>query len=200
MGMATVFHPIFAARAVVITGAMISATTAGRMPINIRLITWLFFIVSGVRKIAINKIIKNEGRMVPRAAARLPRNPRSLSPTETEMFTAKMPGIDCATASRSRNSALSIQWFLSQISRSMIEIIAQPPPKVNAPIFTKVTNYFQQMLFIGVGFCLRHLPAVDVAFFVEIHQFCHCIFARTHCLGKFVGDAEGFQHLRAKGN
>jgi hypothetical protein len=44
MGINIVFQFILAARAVVITGAMSRATTAGRIPINILLIVSLFFI------------------------------------------------------------------------------------------------------------------------------------------------------------
>ena len=108
-GIIIVFFPILAARAVVITGAMIKATTAGRMPMNILLMISLFLIVSGVRNMAISKMIVKEGRIVPKAAARLPLSPRKRSPTDTDIFTAKMPGIDCATARRSRNSSFSIQ-------------------------------------------------------------------------------------------
>ena len=72
----------------------------------------------------------------------LPLSPRSLSPTTTDMFTARIPGIDWATARRSRNSSRSSQWYLSTISRSMIEIMAQPPPKVKAPILANVQNSF----------------------------------------------------------
>ena len=96
--------------------------------------------VSGVRKMAIAKMMTNEGIIVPSEAHTLPRKPRILSPTEQAMLTARMPGSDCAIASRSRNSSRSIQWCLSTISRSIIEIIAQPPPNVNAPILRKDRN------------------------------------------------------------
>ena len=89
---------------------------------------------------AMARMMTNDGKMVPKAAARLPFTPLSLSPITTEMFTAKMPGIDCAMASRSRNSSFAIHLWLSTISRSMIDIIAQPPPKVNAPIFMNVSH------------------------------------------------------------
>ena len=133
-GIHSVRHDSPAARAEVMTGVTISATTTGRMPLKIAVSVGLDVMVSGVRNIAIASIIINDGSMVPAAAAMLPSMPRSLSPTTTDMFTARMPGSDCATASRSRNSARSIHRRLSTISRSIRLIIAQPPPKVKAPI------------------------------------------------------------------
>ena len=75
MGMATVFQVMPAERAVVMTGATISATTAGRIPLKIRDTIALFLITSGVRKMAIARIIKKEGKMVPIAAVMLPFKP-----------------------------------------------------------------------------------------------------------------------------
>ena len=125
-----------------------SATTAGRMPLKMRLSTSLFLMVSGVRKMAMARMMTNDGNIVPTAAAMLPFTPRSRSPITTEMFTARMPGMACAMASRSRNSSFSIHLWLSTISRSMIEIIAHPPPKVNAPIFMNVSNNCKYIFFI----------------------------------------------------
>ncbi len=141
--MKIVFKFIPADFAVVSTGATINATTAGLMPLNILLIISLFYMVSGVRNIAIAKIIKNEGKIVPKAAVMLPLEPFNRSPVTTDMLTASMPGIDCAMARRSRNSACSIHLCFSTISRWIIEIIAHPPPKVNAPILKNVANNFR---------------------------------------------------------
>ena len=148
-GIQTVFHPIFAALAEVSTGAMIRATTAGRIPIKIDEITRLFLIMSGVRNMAIAKIIRKEGKMVPRDAMMLPRVPRNLSPIAVAIFTARMPGRLCAIAKRSRKSSFSIQWYLSTISRSIMEIIAHPPPNVNAPILKNEANRRQSGVFIS---------------------------------------------------
>jgi hypothetical protein len=52
IGIQKVFRFNPAARAVVITGAMISATTAGRIPIKIAVKVLLDLMVSGVRKMA----------------------------------------------------------------------------------------------------------------------------------------------------
>ncbi len=128
------------ARAVVTTGATISATTTGRIPLKTAVRTGFPVMVSGVRNMAMANIIRKHGMMVPAEAARLPFSERSLSPTTTAIFTASIPGSDCATASRSRNSVRSSQWRLSTTSRSMMLIMAQPPPKVNAPIFANVQN------------------------------------------------------------
>ena len=87
----------------------IRATTAGRIPLNTGDNMELFLIISGVRKIAMASIMKNEGRIVPNAAQIDPFTPLSLSPTATEILTARIPGNDCATASKSRNSSRSSQ-------------------------------------------------------------------------------------------
>ena len=139
-GMSTVLRLMPADLAVVITGAIISATTAGRMPLKIAVRVGLFLIASGVRKMAIIRMMIKEGRMVPNAAARLPFTPFNLSPITVLIFTARMPGIDCAMASKSRNSSCLIQWCFSTTSRWIMEIIAQPPPKVKLPILKKVEN------------------------------------------------------------
>lgn len=68
IGIQAFFHDIFADFAVVNTGDRISATTAGRIPLKMRVSVSLFLIVSGVRNIAMARIIRNDGRMVPRTA------------------------------------------------------------------------------------------------------------------------------------
>ena len=108
IGIQTVFQVIRADLAVVMTGAMMSATTAGRIPRKIEEITLLFWIRSGVKNTAMARITVKHGSIVPNAAATEPRVPRSLSPTATDMFTARIPGRDCDTASRSRNSSRGI--------------------------------------------------------------------------------------------
>ena len=110
------------------------------MPLKIAVRVGLFLIASGVRKMAIIRMMIKEGRMVPNAAARLPFTPFNLSPITVLIFTARMPGIDCAMASKSRNSSCLIQWRFSTTSRWIMEIIAQPPPKVKLPILKKVEN------------------------------------------------------------
>lgn len=64
-GIHTVFMVSLAARADVMTGAIISATTAGRIPMNIDEMTWLFLIISGVRNIAMSSMMTNDGSIVP---------------------------------------------------------------------------------------------------------------------------------------
>ena len=56
MGMAAVFHPMLAALADDMTGAIINATTAGRIPIKMFESVSLFFMRSGVRNIAIAEL------------------------------------------------------------------------------------------------------------------------------------------------
>ena len=93
-GIHAVDHPILAALAEVMTGAIISATTAGRIPLKIAVNVGLLVINSGVRNIAMNSIIKRLGIIVPSAATTQPRVPRNRSPIATAMLTAKMPGSD----------------------------------------------------------------------------------------------------------
>ena len=146
--MATVFQLIPAVFAPVRTGAIMSATTAGRMPRNMALSVSLVFIRSVVRKIAMARIIIKDGRIVPNAARTAPRIPRSLSPTLAEILTARIPGKDCATARRSRNSSRSSQLRRSTISFSIMLIMAHPPPKVKAPILKNDRNSCQLIFFI----------------------------------------------------
>ena len=68
IGIQAFFHDIFADFAVVNTGDRISATTAERIPVKMRVSVSLFLIVSGVRNIAMARIIRNDGTMVPRTA------------------------------------------------------------------------------------------------------------------------------------
>ena len=110
-GMTAVAHPILAAFAALITGATINATTAGRIPRNMLSTVALVLMKSGVRNIAMARMMRNEGKIVPNAATTLPRVPRSLCPTATEILTARMPGNDWANDNRSRNSSLdSHRW------------------------------------------------------------------------------------------
>ena len=57
-------------------GAAISATTTGRMPLKIRMTTGLS--LNPVNAMAMARIIRNEGRMLPRVATMLPFVPLSL--------------------------------------------------------------------------------------------------------------------------
>ena len=146
MGIMTVRRLMWAHLAVVITGTTMRATSAGRKPLKILSTTGLLYM--RVKKMAMSRIIMNEGRIVPNAAAKLPRTPRSLFPTRTAMLTANIPGYDCVIVSWSRNSSRLIHLCLSTTSRSMIGIIAHPPPKVNAPIFINVIKSCRYKLFI----------------------------------------------------
>ena len=57
-------------------GTAISATTAGRMPLKIAATTLLSS--NCLKKMAIARMMRNEGRAVPNAVAMAPRNLRSL--------------------------------------------------------------------------------------------------------------------------
>ena len=82
----------FAAFAVENTGAIIKATTAGRIPLNTFSTIGLSFIV--VKNIAIVSITIKEGRIVPNAEKNAPLFFAILLPTKTAILTANIPGID----------------------------------------------------------------------------------------------------------
>ena len=72
---------------------------------------------------------------------------------KVEIFIAKTPGHDCATAMRSRNSSSPIHWCSSTTLRCIIGIMAYPPPMVKAPTFANTlkmrhndTSWFIVML------------------------------------------------------
>ena len=92
IGTHTFLIPIFAALAVVRTGAIINATTAGRIPLNILSTVGLSYMVT--KNIAIANIIINDGNMVPSAANVAPVFLAILLQTKTDIFTASIPGID----------------------------------------------------------------------------------------------------------
>ena len=73
-------------------------------------------------------------------AVTAPDRERSLYPTNIAIFTAKIPGADCARAVKSKNSFLSIQRRLSTTSASIKGSMAYPPPSVNRPILKKIKN------------------------------------------------------------
>ena len=82
-------------RAVVRHGTAIKATTAGRKPLNAFSIHTLSR--TCVKNNAMAKIIRKEGRIVPKAQQRAPKFLRNLYPTKIDIFTAKIPGNDCVT-------------------------------------------------------------------------------------------------------
>ncbi len=92
IGIQQFFHVMRADLAVLNTGATINATTAGRIPLNIRSMTGLSVILE--KNMAISNIKIKEGATVPSVAAMLPRVPFSLLPTKIDIFTANIPGKD----------------------------------------------------------------------------------------------------------
>ena len=103
--------------AILNVGAAISATTAGRIPLNIR--STIGLSLKLWKNIAMARIMRNEGRIVPKVVTILPRIPRNLYPIKMEMLTARMPGVDWEMASKSIKSSLAIHFRFSTISSSM---------------------------------------------------------------------------------
>ena len=75
MGIQTVWRVTLADLAMLNVGAAIRATTAGRMPLKMRSTVGLSLKVW--KKRAMERMMRNEGRMVPSAVMTLPRQPRS---------------------------------------------------------------------------------------------------------------------------
>ena len=98
-------------------GAAISATTAGRMPLNMR--STMVLSLKLWKNNAMARMMRNEGSMVPNAVIMLPRIHRSRYPIKMDILTARMPGADCDIASRSMKSSLAIQLRLVTISFSI---------------------------------------------------------------------------------
>ena len=105
IGIHIFFIFIFADLAVVSTGAIIKATTAGRIPLKIRSTIGLSYDLE--KNIAISSIRIKDGRTVPKVEIIQPLSPLTLFPTMIEILTAKIPGKDWEIASASRNSSLS---------------------------------------------------------------------------------------------
>ena len=76
MGMMAVFHVSFAALDIFQRGATIKATTAGRMPLNIRSTTGLS--AKEVKQSAMVRMMRKEGSELPKAHIMLPLTPLSL--------------------------------------------------------------------------------------------------------------------------
>ena len=71
--------------AILNVGAAISATTAGRIPLNIR--STIGLSLKLWKNIAMARIMRNEGRIVPKVVTILPRIPRNLYPIKMEKIT-----------------------------------------------------------------------------------------------------------------
>ena len=91
-GIHKLYRLILADRPMVKVGAAINATTAGRIPLNMR--STIGLSLKEWKKSAMARMIINEGSIVPSAVTILPRMPRSLYPIKIEIFTARMPGAD----------------------------------------------------------------------------------------------------------
>ena len=104
------------------SGAAISATTAGLIPLNIDSITG--FSLNWVNKTAIISITINEGKIIPALQNRLPLKPNCLLPTNMAVFNDMGPGADCARASISINSSSSSDNFLLTTSLRIKGIMA----------------------------------------------------------------------------
>ena len=90
--------------AILKTGAAMSATTAGRMPMKMLSTTRLS---RNSRKNTARMRMNSTGiTMLPATAVTAPRVPRNRLPTSVATLAAKMPGNACATDSTSRKSSL----------------------------------------------------------------------------------------------
>lgn len=92
MGINAVFHVSFAAFDILHSGATMSATTAGRIPLNIRSTTGLS--AKDVKQMAMVSMIRKDGSALPSAHVILPLTPFSLYPTNIDVLIAITPGAD----------------------------------------------------------------------------------------------------------
>ena len=102
-------------------GTAMSDITTGRMPLNAFSTQGLS--LKAVKNMAIARMARNDGRMLPRVAAMLPFTPRSLCPAKMEMFTAITPGALCERATMSGSSSSLIHPLLD-ISAWIMGIMA----------------------------------------------------------------------------
>ena len=77
--------------------------------------------------------------MLPMVAITLPLTPLRRKPVNMDILTAMSPGAVWARVMSSANSS-SVSHLRCTISFCMREIIAYPPPMVNAPIFANTPN------------------------------------------------------------
>ena len=93
---------------------------------------------------AIVSMMRKLGSVVAIPARTAPIGPASLMPIKMEILTAKTPGSDCVSASKSINSSSSSQWYFSTTVSRIISIIAYPPPKVKPPMTKKELQSLQR--------------------------------------------------------
>ena len=106
--------------AMFIMGTAMSEITTGRMPLNARSTHGLS--LKAVKNIAMARMMRKDGRMLPSVAARLPLKPRSLWPANMDMFTAITPGAlwDRATMSGSSSSEIQPRRDISACMRGIM--------------------------------------------------------------------------------
>ena len=103
-----------------IIGTAMREITTGRMPLKARSTQGLS--LKAVKNMAMARMMRKDGRMLPSVAARLPLNPRSLCPAKMEMLTAITPGAlwDRATMSGSSSSEIQPRLDISAWMRGII--------------------------------------------------------------------------------
>ena len=121
-GIHMLYRLIRADFAIVNVGAAIKATTAGRIPLNIR--STMTLSLKLWKNSAMARIMINDGSTVPNAVMILPRIPFNLYPMNIEIFTASIPGADCEIANKSIKSSWAIHFLFFTISFSISGTIA----------------------------------------------------------------------------
>ena len=115
IGINAVIQPILADFASLISGAAMSATTAGRIPLKAASTAGISF--QSWNTIAMARMIRNEGSTAPNTAPHTPRQPPTRQPMKIAELTAISPGAACARAIMLRNSSSSIHPLRSTTSR-----------------------------------------------------------------------------------
>lgn len=122
-----------------------------------------------------------------------------------EMFIAKTPGQDCATANKSINSSRFIQRFLSTTSLSIIGIMPYPPPSVKSPIRknTLKSRYGELRCPLSVlSSAINHLPIIKGDHYViqqvlKIISSCHDILLESVCRCQRTSVGKTFRTCRS---
>ena len=102
-------------------------------------------------------MMMNDGSTTPSVAMTAPMNPFCLYPTKVAQLIATGPGVDSAMTVTFTRSSWVIHFFRDTQISSITEIMAYPPPKVNAPILKNVRNSSSSILSLhNESFCLYH--------------------------------------------
>ena len=139
----------------VINAKPIKILTAQLIPTKAALTTSYSIIFS--RTVDIKIIITKDGITTPIVAKIDPKTLPTRYPTKVAILIAIGPGVDSEIVIISSSSSSVIHFFFSTNSLLIKDIIAYPPPKVNAPILNIVKNIIKYCLIFFILLYLTYL-------------------------------------------